>query len=578
VIKGVLLGLATILGLAAVAVGAVGDLPALIIIGVVVTQLADTAVIRTPEIRSLLGQGQLGIAARSLIRELLVVTALLSIRWASATTRHEAVVLLLGFLTLRLLSLLLSPLATRAAGPPTRNIDLSSLGLPPTPPPWLINQPSERQHLVSFVVVLAAACGIAAHSAWPLVVVGLGVALEAGAVAVLVSRVFRRGIAGLYRATVMPMVRERILALEPEVILFHSGEPESVYQVNMWLQTVDRLSRRVLVVLRERSCFDRLADTSSPVVCLTDPLDVMALQLPLARVALYTANVGKTIHLLREPDIRHVFIGHGDSDKSASFNPFSKVYSEIWVAGPVGRERYRDADVGVDDADIVEVGRPQLAEIQHASLPQDGRPLVVLYAPTWEGWVDDPTSFSVVTTGLVLVERLLALDDVRVIYKPHPLIGRVSAAARAADQAIRHAIAGSARQGDRAAGPAESLFELFNAADVLVADVSSVLTDFLASAKPYVVTNLLGVAPEELRAAFPSTAAAYLLDPQASQIETLLQLVRTEDPMRGRRSELRHELLGPDEPNAMQRFSAAVDVAYARATSRLAGRASNRTS
>ena len=37
--------------------------------------------------------------------------------------------------------------------------------------------------------------------------------------------------------------------------------------------------------------------------------------------ALYPANAGKNIHLLRLPGIRHVFIGHGDSDKVASINP-----------------------------------------------------------------------------------------------------------------------------------------------------------------------------------------------------------------------------------------------------------------
>ena len=68
-------------------------------------------------------------------------------------------------------------------------------------------------------------------------------------------------------------------------------------------------------------------------VCIPDPVDFMTFTLPDVRVAMYTANVGKTIHMLREPGVQHVFIGHGDSDKTASFNPFSKVYSEIWVAG-----------------------------------------------------------------------------------------------------------------------------------------------------------------------------------------------------------------------------------------------------
>ena len=96
----------------------------------------------------------------------------------------------------------------------------------------------------------------------------------------------------------------------------------------------------------------------------------MNMDLSMVRVALYAANVGKNIHLLRVPTMKHVFIGHGDSDKAASVNPFSKAYDEVWVAGRAGRDRYAIADVGVRDEDIVEVGRPQLAPIR----PGDGVP------------------------------------------------------------------------------------------------------------------------------------------------------------------------------------------------------------
>ena len=67
--------------------------------------------------------------------------------------------------------------------------------------------------------------------------------------------------------------------------------------------------------------------------------------------------------MLREPGTKHVFVGHGDSDKQASVNPYSKVYDEVWVAGLAGRERYARAGVGVLDRDIVEIGRPQLAGV-----------------------------------------------------------------------------------------------------------------------------------------------------------------------------------------------------------------------
>ena len=241
-------------------------------------------------------------------------------------------------------------------------------------------------------------------------------------------------------------------------MLYHTGTDDSTHQVNMWLSVVERIGRPALVVLRERACFAELAPTSLPVVCIPGAVEFMTFPLPEVRVALYTANVGKTIHMLREPGVRHVFVGHGDSDKTASFNPFSKVYSEIWVAGEGGRDRYRRAAVGVRDDDIVEVGRPQLDGIRVVTEPIGDAGLTVLYAPTWEGWTGDPAHTSLMRTGPALVERLVGFPNVRVIYKPHPFTGTVSAQAAAADAAIRAIIARSgAAQPHRGRAVADAL-------------------------------------------------------------------------------------------------------------------------
>jgi hypothetical protein len=313
----------------------------------------------------------------------------------------------------------------------------------------------------------------------------------------------------------------------------------------------------------------QLRPCRTPVLCIPDSVDFMTFALPDVRVALYTANVGKTIHMLREPGVRHVFIGHGDSDKSASANPFSKVYSEIWVAGEAGRDRYRRANIGIHGDDIMEVGRPQLSGIASHTGPIPGGELTVLYAPTWEGWTNDPAHTSVIRTGPRLVEQLLALPDVRVIYKPHPTTGSVSSAAAASDARIRESIARASRPGaprhEVAVGISPGLYDCFNACDVLVADISSVLTDFMESQKPYVVPNLTGLDDDAFRAAFPSASAAYLLDPAAEQIGATLDLIRASDPLAARRHDLKHYLLGPDDPDALTRFIAAVDAAYDRA-------------
>ena len=92
-----------------------------------------------------------------------------------------------------------------------------------------------------------------------------------------------------------------------------------------------------------------LPPTTVPVICVPYTRTLLALPIPSLRAGLFVGNNAHNLHLLRRSGVRSAFIGHGDSDKGASANPFSRVYNEIWVAGPAGRERYRDAGVDVPD-------------------------------------------------------------------------------------------------------------------------------------------------------------------------------------------------------------------------------------
>src|SRR3954452_10211385 len=278
---------------------------------------------------------------------------------------------------------------------------------------------------------------------------------------------------------------EAVGRLGPVAILHFSGGTASVYQVNMWLQTMERLERPVLVLLRERRYLPELAATSAPVLCLPFSADLMNFPMPSARVALYVANVGRNIHLLREPGLMSAFIGHGDSDKTASFNPATKVYDEVWVAGEAGRQRYLRARVGVRDEDIVLVGRPQLAPIQEAAPRPAGTPFTVLYAPTWESWVEDPYASSVKTLGPAIVQTLLATPGVRVVFKPHPLTGTVDPAAGEASRRIVELIAAAGAPHEALLDNARHRYDAFNESDALISATSSAVSDYLRSGKPY---------------------------------------------------------------------------------------------
>ncbi|MYS31314.1 hypothetical protein GTW38_31250, partial [Streptomyces sp. SID7804] len=122
-----------------------------------------------------------------------------------------------------------------------------------------------------------------------------------------------------------------------------------------------------------------------------------------------------------------------------------------------------------------------------------------------------------------------------------------------------------------------SLYACFNVADLLISDVSSVISDFLASGKPYAVTNTSGLPERAFRAAFPTVAAATVLTPDAAGVPALLESVRhpEKDDLSEARAQLKLRLLGPADPPSQERFAAAVRALCAASRehrARMAGR------
>jgi len=589
--------------------------------------------VRRPYLHRVLSRINVGLTVRFLFREFSLIVLFAREGDLGTTALMLAAFGLIGLHALRgVESLLIAYIRVRRRLPVvTRNVDLSGLDIPDAPPRVLmVDQTWRLLHLDLLPMIvgpISAATGVYEPFA-----AALAASVTAAIVAVAVlgrHAAANRSIPG--EREVLKYVGDRLARLGPEVALYFSGSIDSAYQINMWLPTVAKLDRPAVVIMRERQLVPEIVPTTLPVVCLPSAVDLMGFNLAGVRVALYISNVGKNIHMLRIPGMRHVFIGHGDSDKQASFNPFSRVYDEVWVAGTAARERYARARVGVIDKAVVEVGRPQLDSIEtDRGSHGDGR-FTVLYAPTWEGWTADLHHTSVVLMGQRIVQTLLdSSPPVRIIYKPHPLTGtRDQSVARANREIIAMIDAANSKQrrparrdlgvapdlrriekelasltvlrnpdeamasrdstGSGAAlvgrvedavrswhqlywasrppgthqvvvGSRPSLYECFNQADFLIADISSVVSDFIESQKPHAVTNSADLPEDQFRERYLTAAAAYLLPPDCEDLPDIIaKAAAGDDALAERRHTLKSYLLGPDEPPSFDLFSAAVN-------------------
>jgi hypothetical protein len=437
----------------------------------------------------------------------------------------------------------------------------------PSPPP--LPEGSQVVLQLDILVIVGLWVSWASMSPVPVWVMLAGVVLGAGAVAWRVLARYR-----LIRSLPLPeednaRLYEARVDHAPTVAVYFSGGRGTTYQLNVWIETIDRLTCPAVIFVRERHHLDELLPTSTPVVVLPRARDVEAFCVPSIRVVLYPTTVIKNNHMIRLPGLRHVFINHGDGDKSVTYSPLHRVFDEIWVAGQAGCDRYLNRGEGIRPDQLHRVGRPQLAHIERlADRPHTSG--TVLYAPTWEGNFAGVDYRSVATMGEriidVLTDPALGLT---VLFKAHPATGTRLSQAAAARAAIEARLSAPGTP-HRVVGTApDALYSAFNEADVLVADISSVVADFLASRKPYLVTNPRDTDPAAFHADFPSTAAGALIRPDADGLAQAIRDALGEDRFREQREELATYFLGQPVGDPIAHFVEEVERAVERTPPRL---------
>ncbi len=349
------------------------------------------------------------------------------------------------------------------------------------------------------------------------------------------------------------------------VVAYFTGEQEATYQLNQWVPVFERLDRPVLYLLREAHHLEALLPTRNPVIVARRHRDVEVALASDPMVVLYVSTAGRNIHFLRYGRPKHVFLNHGDSDKVSSANPVVKVYDRLFVAGQIGIDRYREAGIDLADDRFVVVGRPQLDRVLDERRRVGDGPATLLYAPTWEGFFDAADYSSLERSGEAIVRHVLTHHpDVRIVFKPHPASGTVRPAAAAARRRVTALLRDAGAPHVLAADqPDLDLLAWFDRSDVLLSDISAVVTDYLATDKPYLVTNPRGLDRDEFRARFPSHHAAYVVAADLADLEAQLTAALGDDPLAVDRAEMKRRVLGDLPDGSFVAFSQAVDQAFA---------------
>lgn len=347
-------------------------------------------------------------------------------------------------------------------------------------------------------------------------------------------------------------VRHALRAYDPSIGIGFAGRSGGPWQLRMWEPYLLRSGEHCVVFNLHAKYIDMIlegAELKSPFIQLgSDPKhDLDRLLVPGIKALFYVQNAQHNAMFMAHKAVTHVWLNHGDSDKPANFNPRHALYDRLVVCGQAGIDRYARHGIEVAPEKFDVLGRPQAAGIRPARGPIGGlERKVVFYGPTWQG-LDNAVNFSSLEKGPEIVRELIR-RDVSVIFRPHPLSFRWRirrAVIKEIHEILEQDFESSGRKhvwGEQA-NTQWSVADCANHADALISDVSSVVSDFLQSEKPYaMMTMRAGV--EEFRTEFSVAETGYVILGDLSNLGAMLDDMLGPDPLAEARSRRKRYVLG----------------------------------
>lgn len=337
-----------------------------------------------------------------------------------------------------------------------------------------------------------------------------------------------------------------------KVVLYVSGLEKVGYQANMWIPVLEKLSQPAAIVIREKRIAEELDDTDLPVYFMKTLRDLEYLEISGVHTILYPANPQKNVQALRLHRLNHYFINHGESDKVVNQSKFLMAYDKLLVAGPLAERRLREADLPLRDNQVVHVGRPQVELLLNQVDQPSTHVQTILYAPTWEGFVEEANYSSVSEVGYEMLQQLAKNKTLKVLFKPHPYTGYNKAGQCGYYLEKMIALCGQHNNLEYVE-TTQGIHHYMNQSDMLITDISSVLNEYLYTQKPIVLCNVQGHSQTALEQQFPSSKAAYLLGGGQSVTSVLEEIVRGDEKYETRKLTC-DDSLGRFSESYMQRF------------------------
>ncbi|WP_222985464.1 CDP-glycerol glycerophosphotransferase family protein [Psittacicella gerlachiana] len=271
----------------------------------------------------------------------------------------------------------------------------------------------------------------------------------------------------------------------------HTGESIKAgpNQVALWIPYLCKAKINFFILVRNKEMFNWLKENYPylhVVFCKRiDDIEQVVEKISSLKYILYPSNTANLIHTLRYTQFEHIFIGHGDSDKTSSAHKFFRVYDQIWVAGQAHIDRFANAGFTIS-TDFVKVGRPSLkAVIEQTKTNWQERKPSVLYLPTWEG-VFEETNYSSVKHATKILSFIAEKFKLPVNAKFHPMTGNRDKLLLNIEEQISQSLDEKGVE-HKVVNKLQPLNEVLVESNIFLCDISGVVSDCIAANGPIFV-------------------------------------------------------------------------------------------
>ena len=352
---------------------------------------------------------------------------------------------------------------------------------------------------------------------------------------------------------------------ELDFVVYFDAPMGSEFQVLMWLPHLKRLNKKFSILVRGYhyyNLFNKLGERV--LLCRSISQLEQAHHKHQFKFVFYVNNGMKNTHMVKNGEMTHIQLLHGDSDKPPSYNPVNQMYDFIFVSGKIAKERYRNNQVHIPGYKFRFVSRPQCSQIQvnqSQSFSKGKSKRTILYTTTWSGY-DGKSNFTSIYKAESIVSTLLE-EGYRVIFRPHSYSYKDFSQSRVIrritrmlirenlklDPELSHVVSGHSKFDSMY----DDIIDCMNHADYFLSDVSSTVGDWLYSEKPYILIDTYGHRDQFLRE--NSLAyGAYYFDLHRGELPVLLNEIQKNDFLRNNRRRLKFDSLtvkGEESPEKL---------------------------